>query len=121
LACGSLSGFLGGFRAIQQTLALGVEITQVIGLEPVSQKADRPEPTRRANTGLQPIALTGAREKVSKKSYIRAPKQPNPTFEKALEECKADKSWRTFETVVSGHDVMIDAPEWLVDVLLEVS
>jgi hypothetical protein len=39
LACGSLPSLLGRFRAIQQTLALGVEITQVIGLEPVSQNA----------------------------------------------------------------------------------
>jgi hypothetical protein len=70
---------------------------------------------------LQPIKLTGAREKVPKKTYIRAPKQPNPAFDKALAECKADKSWRTFETTASGHDVMIDAPEWLVDILLEVS
>jgi hypothetical protein len=39
LPCGSLPSLLGRFRAIQQTLALGVEITEVIGLEPVSQNA----------------------------------------------------------------------------------
>ena len=42
-------------------------------------------------------------------------------FDKALAACKADKSWRTFETTASGHDVMIDAPEWLADILLQVS
>jgi len=31
------------------------------------------------------------------------------------------KSWRTFETTASGHDVMVDAPEWLADILLQVS
>lgn len=70
---------------------------------------------------LQPIKLTGAREKVAKKTYVRAPKFPQPAFDKAHAECKADKSWRTFEFTTGGHDVMVDAPEWLVDVLLQVS
>jgi len=69
---------------------------------------------------LQPIKLTGALQKVAKKTYIRAPKYPQPAFDKAYAACKADKSWRTFETPV-GHDVMVDAPEWLVDVILQVS
>jgi hypothetical protein len=70
---------------------------------------------------IQPIKLTGAREKVAKKTYIRAAKYPQPAFDQALAECKADKSWRTFEATESGHDVMVDAPQWLVDVLLQVS
>jgi pimeloyl-ACP methyl ester carboxylesterase len=70
---------------------------------------------------FSPIKLTGAREKVAKKTYIRAAKYPQPAFDQALAECKADKSWRTFEATESGHDVMVDAPQWLVDVLLQVS
>ena len=70
---------------------------------------------------LQPIKLTGARERVAKKTYIRAPKYPQPAFDQALGECKADNSWRTFETTEAGHDVMVDAPQWLVDILLQVS
>jgi pimeloyl-ACP methyl ester carboxylesterase len=70
---------------------------------------------------IQPIKLTGAREKVAKKTYIRAAKYPQPAFDQALAECKADKSWRTFEATDSGHDVMVDAPQWLADVLLQVS
>ena len=70
---------------------------------------------------LQPIKLTRARENVAKKTYIRAPKYPQPAFDQALGECKADKSWRTFETTEAGHDVMVDAPQWLVDILLQVS
>src|SRR5262252_9645876 len=62
---------------------------------------------------LQPIKLTGAREKVAKKSYIRAPNYPQAAFDQAFAECKADKSWRTFETTAAGHDVMVDAPDWL--------
>ena len=41
--------------------------------------------------------------------------------DKACAECKADKSWRTFETATSGHDVMVDEPEWLRDILLQVA
>jgi pimeloyl-ACP methyl ester carboxylesterase len=70
---------------------------------------------------LQPINLTGARDKVAKKTYIRAPKYPQKAFDKAYAECKADKTWQTFETTTAGHDVMVDAPEWLADILLKVS
>ena len=57
------------------------------------------KPTPQPNgVALQPIKLTGAREKVAKKTYIRAADYPQPTFDKALAECKADKTWRTFET-----------------------
>jgi pimeloyl-ACP methyl ester carboxylesterase len=70
---------------------------------------------------LQPITLTGAREKVAKKTYIRAPNYPQPAFDQAFAECKTDKSWRTFETTAAGHDVMVDAPDWLMEVLVEAS
>ena len=71
---------------------------------------------------VQPIKLTGARDKIAKKTYIRASAYPQAAFDKALAECKADKSWQTFEAPKnSGHDVMVDAPDWLVDVLVKVS
>jgi hypothetical protein len=70
---------------------------------------------------LQPIKLTGARDKVAKKTYIRAKSYPQPTFDKAFAECKADPSWKTFEAMNTGHDVMVDAPQWLADVLLQVA
>ena len=70
---------------------------------------------------LQPIKLTGAREKVAKKTYIRAPRYPQPSFDKSFAECKADKTWQTFEVTNSGHDVMVDAPERLVEILAQVS
>jgi pimeloyl-ACP methyl ester carboxylesterase len=70
---------------------------------------------------MQPIRLTGARERIAKKTYIRAPKYPQPSFDQALAACQADPSWRTYVTEDAGHDVMIDAPEWLVEVLLQVS
>ncbi len=69
---------------------------------------------------FDPVELTGAREKVAKKTYIRAPVYKQAAFDKAYAECKADPSWKTFETK-AGHDVMVDAPDWLADVLLQVS
>jgi hypothetical protein len=72
-------------------------------------------------TYMQPIKLSGARDKVGKKTYIRLPKFASPALDKALAECKADNSWKTFENNTSGHIVMLDAPEWLADILLQVS
>jgi pimeloyl-ACP methyl ester carboxylesterase len=69
----------------------------------------------------QPITLTGAREKIGKKTYIRASKYPQAAFDKALAECKADPTWRTFMNENTGHDVMVDQPQWLADILLQVA
>ena len=66
-----------------------------------------PQPT---GVYLPTIKLTGAREKIAKKTYIRAPKYPQPGFDKAYADCKADKTWQTFETTTAGHDVMVDDP-----------
>ncbi len=65
----------------------------------------------------QPIKLTGAIQKVAKKTYIRAPKYKQAGFDRALAECKADTSWTTYVTETAHHDVMIDAPEWLAEIL----
>jgi pimeloyl-ACP methyl ester carboxylesterase len=70
---------------------------------------------------LQTIRLTGKRDAIAKKTYIRAPQYPQAAFDRALAECKADPSWQTFVNDTSGHDVMIDQPEWLADVLLKAS
>ena len=72
---------------------------------------------------LQPIALTGARNRVAKKTYIRAAAYPQPLFDKYLAACKADKSWKTFEFQASeaGHDIMVDAPQRLAEILMEVA
>lgn len=66
-----------------------------------------------------PIKLTGAMQKVAKKTFIRAPKYPQKLFDRALEECKADPSWTTYVNNTSHHDIMIDEPQWLVDVMLK--
>jgi pimeloyl-ACP methyl ester carboxylesterase len=77
-----------------------------------------PQPT---GVYLPTIKLTGAREKIAKKTYIRAPRYPQPGFDKAYADCKADETWQTFEITTVGHDVMVDDPDWLTDILLKVS
>jgi Alpha/beta hydrolase family len=81
----------------------------------VDEKAT-PQPT---STLVQPVKLSGAREKVTKKTYIRVTRYASPGLDKALEKCKADKSWTVVETNAPGHIVMLDAPQWLADQLFQ--
>jgi pimeloyl-ACP methyl ester carboxylesterase len=64
------------------------------------------------------IALSGARERIAKKTYIRAKGYDNPAFDAALATLKNNSAWRTYE-LPSGHDVMVDQPDRLVEILLE--
>jgi pimeloyl-ACP methyl ester carboxylesterase len=70
-------------------------------------------------TYLQPIKLSGARDQVAKKTYVRLPKFPQPAFDKALAECKADKSWLTCELPDTGHIAMLDAPDRVTELILQ--
>jgi len=65
--------------------------------------------------GLQKLALTGARERIAKKAYIRATGYPSQPFDLALEKARA-RGWRSHE-VACGHDVMLDAPGRLAEIL----
>jgi len=82
------------------------------------QEKMTPQPN---GVATQPIRLTGARERVAKKTYIRAPHYPQPSFDQALAQCKSDPTWKTFVMNDTGHDVMVDQPERLVDLLLQVA
>jgi pimeloyl-ACP methyl ester carboxylesterase len=64
------------------------------------------------------IVLTGAVDRIARKSYIRAASYPNPGFDRALAAVRADPSWRTY-AVSCGHDVMVDDPDRLSEILLE--
>jgi pimeloyl-ACP methyl ester carboxylesterase len=66
------------------------------------------------------MKLSGARDRIARKAYIRAAAYPNPGFDKAYARVKADRSWRSYE-VPCGHDVMVDMPERLAEILLEVA
>ena len=66
---------------------------------------------------LQKLALTGARERIANKAYIRATGYPSPYFDAGLASARA-KNWRIHE-VPCGHDVMLDMPERLTEILQE--
>ena len=72
---------------------------------------------------MQPVKNTAAREKVARKTYIRAPAYPQPSFDQYLARCKADSSWRTYSFAPSeaGHDIMVDAPVKLAQILMDVA
>src|SRR4051794_5941063 len=70
-------------------------------------------------TYLQQIKVSGALQKVAKKTYIRLPKFPQPPFDKALADCKSDKPWATFELPDVGHMAMLDAPDRVSELILQ--
>jgi pimeloyl-ACP methyl ester carboxylesterase len=69
---------------------------------------------------LHPLTLTGARDKVAKKAYVRARGYPNPTYDAAYKRLQSDGSWRLYD-VPCGHSVMIDMPDRLTELLLEMA
>ena len=71
-------------------------------------------------TFIDKISLSGARDRIARKSYIRAAGYANPGFDRAIAAVRADPSWRSYE-VPCGHDVMVDDPDRLTEILLEVA
>jgi pimeloyl-ACP methyl ester carboxylesterase len=63
------------------------------------------------------IALTGARERIARKAFIRATGYPSTSFDAALARARANPLWRTFE-IPCGHDAMVDMPDRLSEILL---
>ncbi|HEX8170972.1 MAG TPA: alpha/beta hydrolase [Thermoanaerobaculia bacterium] len=66
---------------------------------------------------FQPIRLTGAREAVLRRAYVRAPAFISGTFDESVLRAR-ERGYRIYE-VTGGHDVMIDAPEVLAQILLD--
>jgi hypothetical protein len=64
------------------------------------------------------IPLSGARENIARKTYIRATGSQTPSFDRALAAARSDPSWHCHE-VPCGHDVMVDMPDRLTDLLLQ--
>jgi pimeloyl-ACP methyl ester carboxylesterase len=69
---------------------------------------------------VQKVTAAGAREKIARKTYIRSGFD-SPVFDHTLARMKAAPGWKTYELRSSGHDVMIDMPDRLVEILLEVA
>ena len=59
------------------------------------------------------------RNGIARKSYVRAAAYQSPSFDAGLAKARA-AGWRTYE-VPSGHDVMVDMPDRLTEILLEVA
>ena len=68
-------------------------------------------------TLTQGLKLTGARERIPKKAYVLATGYPQLTFPTFAAKVKDDPAWRYYE-VPCGHDVMLDAPQRLAEILL---
>ena len=69
-------------------------------------------------TYMQTLNYRGGLERIAKKTYVRLPDFPNPTFDEAFAACKSDTSWSTAELTDCGHYAMFDAPERLAALLL---
>lgn len=72
-------------------------------------------------TFTQKIALSGAREKVGRKAYIRAVDYKQDTLQRNYESRRNDPAWRTATVSGTGHVVMLDAPERLSQLLEELA
>jgi pimeloyl-ACP methyl ester carboxylesterase len=64
---------------------------------------------------LQAAMVTGARDRIAKKTCIRAADSPSVALDAGMSEAR-NKGWRTVE-IAAGHLVMIDAPAQLADEL----
>jgi len=62
------------------------------------------------------LKVTGAYQRISKKTYIRAKNFPG--FAGALERVGRDASWKT-HVIDCGHDVMVDKPDELTGLLVD--
>jgi pimeloyl-ACP methyl ester carboxylesterase len=62
------------------------------------------------------LTVTGAYQKISRKTFIRA--RNFPGFAGTLEKIRSDPSWKTY-VVDCGHDVMIDKPDELTNIFVE--
>jgi pimeloyl-ACP methyl ester carboxylesterase len=76
-----------------------------------------PQPTA---TLSEKVALTGARDRIAKRAYIRAKGYASPGFDRAQAKAQAASGFRVYE-MPCGHDAMVDMPDRLTDILLEVA
>lgn len=72
-------------------------------------------------TFTEPVSASAvaARDRLQAKAYIRATATDSPWFDSALAHARS-AGWRTWE-VPCGHDVMLDLPDRLTEILLEVA
>lgn len=68
-------------------------------------------------TFMQPVRAPGAWKNVARKAYIRAAGHPSPTFAPFEAMAKTTSGWTSHE-VACGHEVMIEMPRELTEILL---
>jgi hypothetical protein len=56
------------------------------------------------------VKITGAREKIAKKAYIRAKGYPSIPFDAVQAKLKTNAAWKSYE-MTAGHDAMVDQPK----------
>ena len=66
------------------------------------------------------IALTGERDRIAKKAYIRAKGYATPAFDAVAAKLDANPAWHVYE-MPCGHDAMVDMPDQLAEILLDVA
>ena len=66
------------------------------------------------------ITVGGARDRIAKKAYVRAKGYPSVPFDGTQERLKAAGGWRVYE-MPCGHDAMVDMPDRLAEILVEVA
>lgn len=64
-----------------------------------------------------PVKLSGAREKIAKKAYIRAKGFNSGGFDAIAARLRADPAWSVHD-MPCGHDAMIDMPDRLTELLI---
>ena len=64
------------------------------------------------------LEVSGAYQTIARKTYVRATGCPVPAFAAALETARKDPSWQAFE-IECAHDIMIDRPDELADLLMQ--
>ena len=68
----------------------------------------------------QKLRLSGAHARVAKRVYIKAGAYVPSPFDAAFERLKRDPAWKV-HSIPCGHDVMVDRPQELADVLIAVA
>jgi pimeloyl-ACP methyl ester carboxylesterase len=71
-------------------------------------------------TIVDKVSLDGARERIARKTFIRATGRENPVHKRSFERLSGDPAWRLYE-VACGHEIMLDEPGRLCEILEEVA
>ena len=102
-------------------LRAAARVPQRSAVNPKDQKwVDEKMTPQPIGVSVQPLHLTGARDRVPKKAYVRARKYAQPDFDRWYNECAKDPTWKVFD-LTCGHDAMIDVPQEVTEILIKMT